>query len=175
MDEDGTTLPSFYRETMADSQKVEFWILPNDTDAVTRMIQLFRSAQKSIRVAMFTWTRIDFTQELIAAAARGVKVEAVLDRYAGKGANAKIVEMLAKAKIFVALSTGKGLLHHKFAIIDNTLVCGSANWTGLAFKSNDDYLVIIDPLTTDQKTKLNQLWDVIKKQSACPQGRNKKK
>lgn len=170
MDEEGgVSSPLLHRETTAGSQNLELWVLPDDPKAVQRMIDLFRSAKKTIKVAMFTWTRADFTQELIAAAKRGVQVYAVLDRYAGKGASAKVVQSLEQAGIPVRLSTSQGLLHHKFAYIDDSiLVNGSANWTNAAFKSNDDYFIVVYPLTPDQQIKMNQLWSAIYRQSAKP-------
>lgn len=169
MDDEGNVLPPLKREVQAGGQKLELWTLPNDPEAVNKMISLFRCAKKTIKVAMFTWTRTDFTEELIAAAKRGVKVETVLDRYSGKGASAKIVQMLQSKKIPVFLSTGKGLLHHKFVYIDDSiLVNGSANWTSAAFKSNDDCFVVISPLNTEQQQKMNALWSVIKQQSSKP-------
>lgn len=170
MDEDGGVgFPLMHQETQAGTQHLELWVLPDDPGAVKRIIQLLRSAQKTIKVAMFTWTRTDFTQELIDAAKRGVQVETVLDRYSGKGASAKIVRMLEQAKIPVRLSTGQGLLHHKFAYIDDRiLVNGSANWTNSAFKVNDDYFVVLYPLTEEQRAKMNRLWQIIFQHSAKP-------
>lgn len=170
MDEDGgVSSPLMHRETTAGPQNLELWVLPEDPNAVQRMIDLFRSAKKSIKVAMFTWTRVDFTQELIAAAKRGVQVQAVLDRYAGKGASAKVVRLFEQAGIPVRLSTGQGLLHYKFAYIDDSiLVNGSANWTNSAFTRNDDYFIVVYPLTPDQQIKMNQLWSAIYRKSAPP-------
>lgn len=169
MDEANGSTPLLHTSVQVGSQNVGLWMLPDNQDAAQHIIQLLRSAKKSIRVAMFTWTRTDFTKELIEAAKRGVKVETVLDRYSGKGASSKIVTMLANAGIFVHLSTGKGLLHHKFAYIDEEiLIKGSANWTASAFKVNDDCFVIIDPLTPMQKEKMNRLWQAIVKDSDVP-------
>jgi phosphatidylserine/phosphatidylglycerophosphate/cardiolipin synthase-like enzyme len=166
MDEDGGSTPLLHRETTVKNQHVELWVLPDDRKATDRIISLIQSARKTIKVAMFTWTRQDFTQELIQAAKRGVKVETVIDRYSGKGASAKIVKTLSQAGIPIRLSTGKGLLHHKFAYIDNEiLINGSTNWTNNAFKSNDDVFLVIYPLTTQQQNKMNQLWDVLQRQS----------
>lgn len=166
MDDENGVTPLLHQETTAGNQNIELWMLPDDPDAVKKMIELFRAAKKSIQVAMFTWTRTDFTQELIAAKKRGVKVEVVLDRYAGKGTSAKIANMLKEGGIPVRLSTGQGLLHHKFAYIDkNIVVNGSANWTKAAFENNDDCFVVIHSLTDTQRDKMEQLYAVIKKQS----------
>jgi cardiolipin synthase A/B len=169
MDEEGRSQPLMHQQTMAGDQNLELWILPDDPTAAKRMIQLFQAAQKTIRVAMFTWTRNDFTQELIDAAQRGVKVEVVIDRYSGKGASAKIVRMLSDAGISVHLSTGHGLLHHKFVYIDNQiLVNGSANWTLSAFKVNDDCFIVVYPLTKEQQDKMDQVWQRIQQESEIP-------
>ena len=79
------------------------------------------------------------------------------------------MQILGKAGIPIRLKTGQGLLHHKFAYIDDTiLVNGSANWTQQAFKSNDDFFVVIYPLTSEQQKKMDQLWDVIQHESEKP-------
>lgn len=169
MDEVGAYSPLLHRKISAGPQELELWVLPDDPKAVDQMIQLFRSAQKTIRVAMFTWTREDFAKELVAAAQRGVKVEVVLDRYSGKGASVKIVRMLEQGGIPIYLSTGNKLLHHKFAYIDDKiLINGSANWTYAAFKDNDDYFIVLYPLTPGQQEKMNKLWNAIIKESEAP-------
>lgn len=166
MDEEGHYSPLLHREAMIADQNVELWVLPDDPQAVGRLIDLFRLAKKTIKVAMFTWTRNDFTQELIEAAKRGVNVEVILDRYSGKGASAKTARLLEEHGIPVRLSTGNKLMHHKFAYIDDSiLVNGSANWTHAAFKENDDLFIIIFPLTLSQQAKMNKVWNLLIKDS----------
>jgi cardiolipin synthase A/B len=166
MDDEGGYDPLLHHETTSGPQNLELWVLPDHPNAAERMFELFRSAQKCIKVAMFTWTRTDFAEELIAAAKRGVKVEIVIDRYSGRGASAKIVRMLEREGI-------PALLHHKFAYIDDTiLVNGSTNWTNLAFKENDDYFIVLYPVTPEQQAKMNKLWSVILKDSE-QEGRKK--
>jgi cardiolipin synthase A/B len=162
MDEEGGSTPLLHKETQVAGQNLELWILPDDTKAVDRMITALRSAQKTMRIAMFTFTRMDFAQEIIDAAKRGVQVDIVLDRYSSKGANAKVVRTLEQANIPVRLSTGNDLLHYKFVEIDQTtLINGSANWTNNAFKANDDCFIILSPLNAAQQQKLDQMWKVI--------------
>jgi phosphatidylserine/phosphatidylglycerophosphate/cardiolipin synthase-like enzyme len=167
MDDEGAYTPLLHQMTRAGNQQLEIWVLPDDQKGAKRMIDLFRAAKKSIRVAMFT--RDDFTHELSAAAKRGVKVEAVIDRYQGRGASSKIVTLLEREGIPVSLSSGQGLLHHKFVYIDETiLVNGSANWTKAAFQDNDDYFAVIYPLNPAQQQKMDRLWQVIKQRSEKP-------
>jgi len=176
MDEEGGSTPLLHRETQVAGQNLELWILPDDQQAVNRMIRAFQSAKKTIRVAMFTFTRMDFAQELIDAAKRGIKVDIVLDRYSSKGANAKVVQTLERAGIAVRLSTGEGLMHHKFVEIDNTmLINGSANWTNNAFKLNDDCFIVLYPLTPEQQDKMDRVWETLWAKSALSTAESVKK
>lgn len=166
MDDEGHSASYPHIETQLLNQHVELSLLPDDTHAVQRIIQQIRTAKKTIKVAMFTWTRHDLAREIVDAASRGVKVEIVIDRYSGRGASAPIVKLLNKADIPIRLYSGKGLLHHKFAYIDESvLIQGSANWTLSAFTKNDDCIMILYPLTPPQQNKMNQLWKAIDKQS----------
>jgi len=143
-------------------QKSEFWLLPDDPQAIPRLLQLIRSAEKTIRVAMFTWTRFDLAQAVIDAKNRGIDTEVAIDYNSAKGASAKVVEMLKKAGVAVRLGPGNALLHHKFLYVDNkTLVNGSANWTKAAFSKNDDCFMVLHDLTEKQKEHLNRLWQQI--------------
>lgn len=158
----GTQEPILHNEFEIGGQHVEFWFLPDDKNAVETLHNLIQTAKKTIRVAMFTWTRYDLAKDLIAAQKRGVDAEVVIDYTSGKGASAKVVKMLRDGGVPVYLSQGNGLLHHKFAYIDgDTLVNGSANWTLAAFTKNDDCFMIIHNLTSRQKEKLENLWEVI--------------
>lgn len=148
-------------------QKVELSFLPDDKNGSIRLKDLIRAAKKTIRVAMYTWTRFDLAKEIIDAKKRGVDVEVVLDKSSSKGASSKIAELLNKEGIPLSLSTGNALLHHKFMWVDeNILEVGSANWTKAAFTQNDDCFLILHELTEDQKNHMRRLWKVIKAESA---------
>ena len=148
-------------------QKVELWFLPDNPHGVERLIQLIRSAKKTIRVAMFTWTHQNLAKEIIKAKKRGIDVETAIDYNSGKGTSAKVVRLLSNEGVPVSLSKSyRGLLHHKFVYIDEEiLVNGSANWTLAAFARNDDCFVVLHALSSTQTQKMNQLWDSIKKNS----------
>lgn len=144
-------------------QQIELSFLPDDKEASLRIKKLIRSAQKTIRVAMYTWTRYDLAKEIIAAHQRGVEVEIVLDRGSSKGASAKVAAMFENAGIPISFSAGQALLHYKFMIVDdNILEVGSANWTKAAFTINDDCFLIIKDLSDEQKEHLLTLWNAVK-------------
>ena len=150
-------------------QLVELWFLPDDKQAIGRLKELIRTAEKTVRVAMFTWTRQDLANSIIEASKRGVKTEIVIDHYSGKGSSAKIVKLLKEQGVDVSLSRGGPLLHHKFLYIDGqTLVNGSANWTKAAFSENDDCFLVIHDLTSVQREHLEALWKIIREESVAP-------
>lgn len=154
--------PFNHQEFTCGGQKLDLWFLPDNREASLKLKSLIRSAKKTIRIAMFTWTRKDFAQNVIDAVKRGVDAEVVIDYYQGKGASESIVQLLKKQGVKVRISRGGPLLHHKFLVVDDqTLVNGSANWTKAAFTRNDDCFIILTTLTEDQKAKLKSLWNII--------------
>jgi phosphatidylserine/phosphatidylglycerophosphate/cardiolipin synthase-like enzyme len=155
-------LPITHRVFSLGPQNIELWFLPDDALAVARIKTLIQGAKKSIRIAMFTWTRYDLAQEVINAKNRGVQVEVALDKCSATGASKVIAEVLLKNRINLRLSNGRPLLHHKGMVVDDTtLVNGSANWTKAAFTSNDDCFVVVYPLLETQQVYLDRMWSRI--------------
>lgn len=150
-------------------QPIELSFLPDDRKGSQRIKQLIRSAKKTIRVAMFTWTRMDMAKEIIAARKRGVDVEIILDNSSSKGSSAKIADLFKKEHIPLSVSNGTALLHHKFMWIDDhTLEIGSANWTKAAFSQNDDCFLILHNLTEKQQEQMHSIWKAIRNNSSGP-------
>lgn len=150
------------REFFLAGQKLELWFLPNPNIAVDKIINMIRSARKSIRVAMFTWTRADFAEACVHARLRGVKVKVAMDKNASRGTCQKIARLFHREKVPLRVNTDMGLLHHKCMIIDDeTLVMGSANWTQAAFTKNQDCFVVLHDLTEKQKAKVKRAWKAI--------------
>lgn len=148
-------------------QEIELWFLPDDKRAVARLQELIRGAQKTVKVAMFTFTRYDLAQALIDAKKRGLKTEVVIDHNSGKGASAKVAAMLKAGGVDVSFSRGSSLLHHKFLYIDGTtLAHGSANWTKAAFTQNDDCFIVMPALTDAQHQHMEALWTVVSNEGA---------
>lgn len=149
-----------------DGQQLELYFLPEDKGALTRLLDLLNTAQSTIRVAMFTLTHPKLVDALIAAHERGVQIEVAVDRKSSFGTSASAVKRLKENGIFLQTNIGGNLLHHKFAYIDKHTLChGSTNWTKAAFTANEEALAILQPLTEEQQTYLDTLWEVVLLQS----------
>lgn len=143
-------------------QELELWFLPTGQRAPERIIELIRSAQSSLRIAMFTWTRLDFAEEVIQAHKRGVDVKVMIDKQSGYGASVRVIETLKAAGVPLYFNLGKGLMHAKTMTIDNKiLVNGSANWTKSAFTRNDDCFWVLWLLTPEQQRFMNHFWNLV--------------
>ena len=157
--------------TRVGGQEIDLWLLPDPRGhALTELRKKIRGANKSIQVALFTFTHSGLVEELISAHRRGVNVSTVVDMHSGRGASSKAVERLQNAGVPVALSQGVQLLHHKFIYIDEQiLVTGSANWTKAAFYKNSDCILCLHRLTNDQKRFMKRLWGQVE---ACSKPTN---
>ncbi len=143
-------------------QQGDLYILPDVPLAVNRLRELIQTAQKSVRVAMFTFTRMDLAHELADAHERGLEVGVVFDRNSSVGASKHVLEFLRSRGVPVYISRGPGLMHHKFSYIDEKiLVNGSANWTKAAFTQNADCFMILSPLDSKQSVYMNDLWRLL--------------
>jgi len=154
---------SGYLRTIVGGQEVEIWLLPDARGhALQDLRKKIRSATRSIRIALFTFTHPGLIDEVIHAHQRGIDVTVVVDMHSGLGASASAIDRLKKSGVRILLSQGTQLLHHKFIYIDEqTLLTGSANWTKAAFYKNSDCFLILHNLNPDQKSFMNRLWNQV--------------
>ncbi len=140
-------------------QSVEYWSIPEHEGALERIIGLIEAAQKTIDVAQFTFTNMRIVDALIGAHERDVRVRVIVDYTSGKGASKRVVNRLKEAGIAIETPHKIGLLHHKYALIDDTTcVTGSANWTKAAFRSNEECFLIMHNITPQQHSSLRKMW-----------------
>jgi phosphatidylserine/phosphatidylglycerophosphate/cardiolipin synthase-like enzyme len=133
------------------------FLLPH-SDALPTLLETLGRAQKEIFCAMFTLTHPDLIDALIQAHRRGIKVTVALDYYTARGAGQKGTTLLKQAGVPLLVSRGVQLLHHKWALIDQTtLVLGSTNWTGAAFTRNHDCLLFLEPLSKEHQKYMEKL------------------
>ena len=113
-------------------------------------------------VAVFSLRLRGATDALIRARQRGVQVFVVTDRKQSvdtgdderlRAAGIPVIEALNAAGPFTAM-------HHKFAVLDDTVVVGSFNWTTTAtFANDEDLAVIADPeVAAAYAGEMGRLW-----------------
>lgn len=134
-------------EAAVGGSRVEVAFAP--TDGVEgRIIAALASAEHSIQVAMFVLTNDQIGAELIAARARGVRVEVLLDQVQA-GSTFGLRDQLCDADVTVRVEDWTGLLHDKYAVVDAgtasdpLIITGSTNWTASAVGANDENMLIV--------------------------------
>lgn len=169
----GPVKPILPQGFLVGEQKLELWFFPDTKKGPTKLQKLMRNAKKSIRIAMFTWTREDLAQEVLAARERGVDVQIAMDRNSSEQISGKIYRFFSDAGVPVLRNNREGLLHHKCLIIDDTiLINGSANWTHYAFARNDDCMIILYDLNQEQKAFLDKMWNELIQESTKERSHN---
>ncbi len=129
---DGTVEAHFSRQ-----EGIE-WVIEKELD----------NANKTISVAAFNFTSRPLAQALSDAHARGVSVKVIVDPTNAHATYSKAA-YLSQNGIEVRVERGRGLMHHKFALIDDTvLITGSFNWTASAEADNDENIIILKGFTS---------------------------
>ncbi len=121
-----------------------------DDDLSGALVDLITQEQKSIKIAVYTFTDQDIAQALMQAHQRGVEVVIVTDPSYRQCSYSKIPQ-LKKAGITIfeydPQHGGKqvhNLMHHKFAVFGDSCVwTGSFNFTKSARHSNQENVVVI--------------------------------
>jgi len=111
-----------------------------------RLLRAINHTKGTIDLAIFDLTSDELAGALLAATSRGVAIRIVTDARQAQGKHSKIA-VLREQGIKVRLLRGsrRGLMHHKFAIFDGTLlVTGSYNWTDSAEHFNHENALFLD-------------------------------
>ncbi|MBS7604886.1 MAG: phospholipase D family protein [Candidatus Bathyarchaeia archaeon] len=106
------------------------------------IIDLIRSANKSIHIMIYSFTLDSIGYELIRAYQRGVDVKIVFEK--GQITEYSEYLRLKETGVPVRNDTNPALMHNKVMIIDSEIVVtGSYNWTKSAEEENDENIIII--------------------------------
>ena len=100
-------------------------------------------ARQTILVQAYSFTSAPIAAALVAAARRGVHVEAVLDKsnITGKYSEA---DFLARSQVPTWIDKRHAIAHNKVMVIDNaTVLTGSFNFTKAAEENNAENLLVL--------------------------------
>ncbi len=109
-----------------------------------QIVNVIRSADKFVYFAVYTFTRTDIKDALLAAKYKGLKVVGISDRnqYAQIESQKKIIDELRKAEIPVYEQDHSAIMHLKAVVTDKAYASGSFNWTSAATNLNDEVLEV---------------------------------
>ncbi len=144
--------------TLADA----LYFMPQEQDkAFDVLISTIKNTQKTLDVAIYSFTNREISKAIRDIAKKGIKVRIIYDKKSNQNPNKSTIGYLAKLNnIETCLLEGKlsnnrkfhGLMHMKMAISDeNSLILGSANWSKSAFETNYETFLI-----TQNKDSINK-------------------
>ena len=109
------------------------WVIEREIDAAGRRID----------AAIYTFTSRPLAQALVDAHKRAVRVRILLDPSNASGEYSKAAYLINNG-VDVRVERGVGLMHHKFALVDDSIIItGSFNWTASAETDNDENVLLL--------------------------------
>ncbi len=125
-------------KVMLNTTLIESYFCPED-NCINVLQSRLAEAESSIYFAAYSFTHPKIANELVIKSSGGVAVMGVIE----KGSEYSQLPLLKSNSIAVE-DAGKGLLHHKFFIIDNkTVITGSFNPTRNGDERNDENMLAI--------------------------------
>lgn len=121
----------------------------NESGIDARFAQAIDRCKKSLQIAVYEINNGNITNAIIDAHKRGVKVQVVTDDISISFSNSTFKDLIQSGIIVKTDSLGgsSGIVHHKFAVLDDSIVwVGSWNYTdNSTFKNNENVIVIESP------------------------------
>lgn len=117
------------------------------------IINKIREADKFVYFSVYTFTRADIKDALLAAKYRGLMVVGLTDKtqYTQLDQQKKLIQELEKNGIPVYQQSHSGIMHTKVLVTDKAYASGSYNWTAAATELNDEVLEVGQDQTLRQK------------------------
>ncbi|HYV33314.1 MAG TPA: phospholipase D-like domain-containing protein [Candidatus Limnocylindria bacterium] len=108
------------------------------------IISEIRNADEFVYFSVYTFTRADIQQALLAAKYRGIKVMGFTDhdQYNNLDIQKKLIDELRNNGITVYIPSHSGIMHQKILVTDKAYASGSYNWTAAATNLNDEVLEV---------------------------------
>lgn len=146
----GITAQSYFSFKLTPSREVEVYY--NQTHGLnTEIINTIRDADEFVYFAIYTFTRQDIADALLAAKYRGVKIVGLTDQsqYEKIDTQRKIINKLRNENIPIFVQDHSAIMHLKVIVTEKSYISGSYNWTSAATNLNDEVIEI----GTDQKIR----------------------
>ncbi len=115
-----------------------------DKELNKEIVSIIRDADKFVYFAIYTFTRNDIKDALLAAKYRGLIVTGLTDRNQASSLDIQkdIIKQLRDAGIPVYEQDHLAIMHMKTVVTEKAYASGSFNWTAAATNLNDEVLEV---------------------------------
>jgi len=152
---------------LKDGYRMSVCLTPDSNNALKFVLKLLSLAQKSVKVAMFTFRHPDIIQKLKELhSSKKVSVEVILDKSEILAGRTTAYTLLKDANVSVSVNKTQPLkpkyplMHHKFCFIDEEIFMhGSLNWTKKAFERNHDLMSVTRIKSPEEVIKIKTMWE----------------
>ncbi|XP_039294490.1 mitochondrial cardiolipin hydrolase [Nilaparvata lugens] len=140
------------------------WQIPHGTTSANdqqRLLDIIGQTKNTLDICIYIFTYQELYQKLIDLFDSGVKIRIIMDNEMSSTNGSKLEQLLEKG-VDVRLRDPQKVMHHKFFIIDNSLlVTGSLNWTRAALVANTEQVLITNKKDFIDKSAgtFKILWD----------------
>lgn len=131
-----------------------------EEECAEKLVQFLSSAKKSLDVAIYS-INLEGVVDTLISMSRKIPVRVVCDKVQAHGAKSKVLYLLENG-VSIRYGKQKGIMHHKFAIVDNELLeTGSFNYTNRASTSNQENQIYLSKGSTVQRfvDRFEAIWD----------------
>jgi mitochondrial cardiolipin hydrolase len=112
--------------------------------SLTRLLAILASARRTLDIAVFSLTCDEIASVLLDVHRRGVRVRLIIDDEQIASAGSDAASLRAAGVPVRHDGNRKNLMHHKFAVVDGSVVLtGSFNWTRSAVLFNDENILVL--------------------------------
>jgi phosphatidylserine/phosphatidylglycerophosphate/cardiolipin synthase-like enzyme len=126
------------------------------------LINVINSARNNLDIAIYSLTKTNIVNAIVAAEKRGVTVRIITDKEESSSkSQEKELNILSSTGIPIKINSHQGLMHLKVTIADDsTVTTGSYNYTNEATYDNDEVLVIIhsQSMAQDWDSEFGRMW-----------------
>jgi phosphatidylserine/phosphatidylglycerophosphate/cardiolipin synthase-like enzyme len=147
----------------ASTNGISYYFSQENQQPDAQLINVINSANSTLDIAIYSITKPNIVNAIIAAENRGVSVRIITDKIESNTASeSQELSLLQNAGIPIEINTHSGLMHMKVTIADNSIVTtGSYNYTNNATYENDEVLVVINNPNIAQNwdTEFNNMWN----------------
>jgi phosphatidylserine/phosphatidylglycerophosphate/cardiolipin synthase-like enzyme len=126
-----------------------------------RIINTLNSAVRNIDICVFTISDDSITETIIERHGQGIPVRIISDNDKAFDRGSDLFRLRERG-IEIRFDAGPAHMHHKFAVMDETLLTGSYNWTRSAAQRNYENILVTNErgLLKEFTKEFDQLWSI---------------